>query len=109
MSINSVGAHTLAKDASILRPEGQLVISGKAAGPGAIEPSKYMKSLTYKHFASYTHFGRPEDRAATESVVGELQEPTCLDKLEEFRIEDVVEAHRLIEAGCHFGKVVLYP
>lgn len=109
VSVNSVGADTLTRDASLLRPEGQLVISGKAAGVGAVEPSRHMKSLTYKHFASYTHFGRPEDVPATELVAAELQRPTALDRLAEFDLDDVVRAHRTLEAGQHFGKVVLYP
>ena len=109
VSINSVGADTLGRDASILRPEGQLIISGKAAGPGTIEPSRHMKSLTYRHFASYTHFGRPEDLPATELVARELQGPTDLDRLEDFGLSDVAEAHRRLEAGQHFGKLVLRP
>jgi len=109
VSVNSVGAETLVKDAAILRPEGQLVISGKAAGPGSIEPSVAGKSLTYKHFASYTHFGRAEDLPATELVACELQGPTYLDRLEELPLSQTADALRLIEGGRHFGKVVLYP
>ncbi|MGP3533659.1 quinone oxidoreductase family protein [Microbacterium sp. RD1] len=109
ISVNSVGADTLAKDADLLRPEAQLIISGKAAGAGSVSPSAHMKSLTYKHFASYTHFGRAEDLPATELVAAELLAPSHEDKLEEFLLADVVPAHALLEAGAHFGKVVLYP
>lgn len=109
VSVNSVGADTLARDAELLRPEGRLVISGKAAGVGAVEPSRHMKSLSYLHFASYTHFGRVEDLPATELVAAELQGPSQEDKLEELPLSDVVAAHKLLEAGLHFGKIVLYP
>jgi NADPH2:quinone reductase len=109
LSINSVSGDTLEKDAELLALGGQLVISGLAAGHGAIRPSAHGKSLTYKHFATYYHLGKPEDRAAMAVVTREIQAPSSADRLLEFSLTEASAAHAEIEAGRHFGKVILYP
>ncbi|WP_322013655.1 quinone oxidoreductase family protein [Paraburkholderia sp. J12] len=109
LSINSVGADTLGRDATILLPEGELLITGKAAGPGSIEPARYSKSLTYKHFASYVHFGRPEDDAACDYVARQLLAPSHEDRIVRVPLDDVRHAHDMLEAGANFGKIVLMP
>jgi NADPH2:quinone reductase len=109
LSINSVGADTFSKDAAILMPEGELLITGKAAGVGSIEPARFSKSLTYKHFASYIHFGRPEDDVACEVVSRELLAPSHDDRVVRFPLADVQRAHEALESGRNFGKIVLIP
>jgi len=108
-SLNSVGAQTFAKDAGVLMPEGELLITGKAAGEGVIAPATYSKSLTYKHFASYIHFGREEDVRACDHVARELQSPTHADRTVHFPLTDVRRAHEALESGSNFGKTILVP
>jgi NADPH2:quinone reductase len=109
LSINSVGADTLTRDAAALRWEGEMVISGKAAGAGAIVPSDSGKSLTYKHFASYVHMGRPEDDRACEMVAREVLVPSHDDRIVAMPLTEVRCAHELLESGASFGKIVLLP
>jgi NADPH:quinone reductase len=109
VSINSVSGDTLEKDADLLSLGGQLVVSGIAAGHGAIRPTVYGKSLTYKHCAAYYHFGKPEDASALEVMAREIQSPSSEDRLLEFALTAASDAHAEIEAGRHFGKVILYP
>lgn len=109
LSINSIGADTFSKDAAILLPEGELLITGKAAGLGSIEPARFSKSLTYKHFASYIHFGRPEDDVACHYVSEQLQAPSHADRVVRFPLADVQRAHEALESGSNFGKIVLIP
>lgn len=109
LSINSVGGDTLMRDVDVLRWEGELVISGKAAGSGAIVPSDAGKSITYKHFASYVHMGRPEDDRACDLVAAEVRRPSQHDHIIEMPLTDVRRAHDLLETGASFGKIVLHP
>jgi NADPH2:quinone reductase len=109
LSINSVGGDTLMRDAQALRWEGELVISGKAAGAGAIVPSDAGKALTYKHFASYVHMGRPEDDRACDLVACEVRAPSHEDRITPMPLADVRRAHDLLESGASFGKIVLLP
>lgn len=109
LSINSVGGDTLMRDAAALRWEGELVISGKAAGAGSIAPSDAGKALTYKHFASYVHMGRAEDDRACEVVAREVLAPSHADRIVAMPLAEVRHAHELLESGAILGKIVLLP
>jgi NADPH:quinone reductase-like Zn-dependent oxidoreductase len=109
LSINMVNGPTLARDADLLAPEGTLLIAGVAQGLGSITPSVHAKSLNYKHFTSYWHLGRAEDVEATDIVAKELQGPGTTDRTICFPMDDVGDAHALLESGESVGKLVLLP
>lgn len=109
LAMNSVGGDTLMRDAEALGFEGTLIVSGFSAGRGFVSPSTSGKSLNYKHFASFVHFGRPEDDEACAHVARELLAPTHEDRIVPFALADVRAAHELLESGANFGKIVLVP
>ena len=109
MTINNISGDTFVRDAEALRWGGELLMTGRLLGPGPIDPSTIGKGLTYKYFASYLHFGQPEDDRACAHVIEQLHNPTHLDKVVEMPLDAVRDAHEKLEAGRSFGKIILIP
>ena len=109
ISFNGISGDTFMRDTQVLRWSGELVMTGRTRGAGPIDPTVALKGLTYKWFASYAHFGKPEDDRACDFVLQQLQAPSHQDRIEPLPLDRVRDAHQMLEDGSSFGKIVLIP
>jgi len=111
---DSVGATTFDKSLDCLRPRGCLALFGQSSGPvGPFDPGKLAAKgslfLTRPTLAHYLL-----DRAELLARANDLFQWTASGKLRlrvetTFPLQEIAEAHRLLEGRKTTGKVVLFP
>jgi NADPH2:quinone reductase len=106
-AFNGVGGETLNSDVDCLAPFGEIQAYGYVAGKTAFDVFRVGKTLTLKTFGADDYFPTPMFPAATQAMhdwfrSGPLIEPGLVLPLEE-----VAEAHRLLESGQVLGKIAL--
>ena len=111
---DSVGATTFDKSLDCLRPRGYLALFGQSSGPvGPFDPGKLAAKgslfLTRPTLAHYLL-----DRAELLARANDLFQWTASGKLRlrvetTFPLQEIAEAHRLLEGRKTTGKVVLFP
>ena len=108
VSLNSVGGPTLETDPDAIKPTGRWAIYGHAAGQGLIDPYKHiLKSLTINVSSIYTYVFREEFQQAGKFVEEWLQNEELISATKTFRLEDVQEAHRMMDEQRVMGKIAL--
>jgi NADPH2:quinone reductase len=109
VAFNSVGGWTFKKDPYVIKPLGQWVIYGYAAGKDLIDPYEVImpRSLSLSINSVYTVREREEYKQATQFMMEWLQKEELDSVRQTFPLEDVVEAHHWIEDQRSIGKIAL--
>jgi len=100
----SIGAATFETSMSAVRPHGRIVICGTRSGNFA---NVNLEDLYYNQIRVYG--SRMGTRSEFEEVLSRISQPAWKPVLAaEFPIDDVREAHRLLQNRTKIGKVVLH-
>lgn len=101
--VESVGALTVAAGLGLLRPGGRLVTFGATSG-AAVELD--VRQLYSRHLSVLgTTLGSPAEFEQLLRVLGTGQLKPVIDRV--YPLAQAAEAQRYLEAGEHFGKIVL--
>ena len=115
--LDSVGGQTLIESLPLLAPFGRLICYGAASGTIPALPSESLLSLMMglkriQGFSSFTLMQHYPDllaqgRQALQRYVEQGKVRPCI--MRTFALEDVAEAHRLLESRTSYGKIALRP
>ena len=107
VSLNSVAGPTLETDPDAIRVGGRWSIYGYAAGKGVIDPFKhFLKALTINVSAAYSYMTRPEFMQAQVFMREWIATEPLSAATRSFRLEQVQDAHRWLESGASYGKLI---
>jgi len=111
---DSVGKDTFLRSLDALRPRGYLVCFGEASGPAPmVDPRTLMdKGSLFLTRASLLHYAAKDDdyRAASRALFDAIAKGWIKIRLNQtYRLADVAQAHRDIEARRTTGSSVLLP
>lgn len=108
-SFNGVGGPTIARDAEILAPFGELHLYGYVAGKQAFDPFSTDRSIALKTFNADDFLATPHFQAASDAMLARFERGGLLTPGRIFALADAAEAHRAMEAGEICGKILLRP
>jgi len=103
MAVDSAGGETFAKLLEIVKPGGRIVNYGATTGsPSTIE----VRRLFWKHLSLIgSTMGTPADFAGMLALYGEGGLRPVVDRV--YPIAEAADAHRRMDEGAQFGKIVL--
>lgn len=106
---NGVGGETLAADADITAPFGEIQAYGYVAGKKPFDLFRVKHSIAIKTFSADDFFATPMFPAATAAMHEWFRSGPLLEASVILPLEEVVEANRLLERGEVLGKLALRP
>jgi len=106
---NGVGGDTLALDADVVAPFGEIQAYGYVAGKKPFDVFQVAKCISLKTFSADDFFGTPHFPAATAAMHEWFRTGPMLEASVILPLEQVVEANRLLERGEVLGKIALRP
>jgi NADPH2:quinone reductase len=106
---NGVGGDTLAADAEITAPFGEIQAYGYVAGKKPFDLFRVKHSIAIKTFSADDFFATPMFPAATAAMHEWFRSGPLLEASVVLPLEEVVEANRLLERGEVLGKIALRP
>jgi NADPH2:quinone reductase len=106
---NGVGGDTLAADADIVAPFGEIQAYGYVAGKTPFDLFRVKHSIAIKTFSADDFFATPMFPAATAAMHEWFRSGPLLEASMILPLEEVVEANRLLERGKVLGKIALRP
>jgi zinc-binding alcohol dehydrogenase/oxidoreductase len=103
LSIDSIGGDTFKDLITLAKPGSKIVSFGSTLGPvnNLLMPRIFFKQL----FIMGTTMGNPDEFRKMLDLYSEFQLKPTVDVV--YDLEDVEKAHREMELGSHFGKIVL--
>lgn len=103
LSIDSIGGDTFKDLITLAKPGSKIVSFGSTLGPvnNLLMPRIFFKQL----FIMGTTMGNPDEFRKMLDLYSEFQLKPTVDGV--YDLEDVEKAHREMELGSHFGKIVL--
>lgn len=109
VSLNSVAGPTLETDPYAIKNLGRWVLYGGAAGYGKIDQFDVVtpKSQTVSFFSVYTVREREEYRQANEFMLHWLHTEELLSVSKTFALEEIADAHHLIDTQQSIGKIAI--
>ena len=106
---NGVGGDTLAADADITAPFGEIQAYGYVAGKKPFDLFRVKHSIAIKTFSADDFFATPMFPAATAAMHEWFRSGPLLEASVVLPLAEVVEANRLLERGEVLGKIALRP
>jgi len=106
---NGVGGDTLAADADVTAPFGEIQAYGYVAGKKPFDLFRIKHSIAIKTFSADDFFATPMFPAATAAMHEWFRSGPLLEASVILPLEEVVEANRLLERGEVLGKIALRP
>jgi NADPH2:quinone reductase len=106
---NGVGGDTLAADADIVAPFGEIQAYGYVAGKKPLDLFRVRHSIAIKTFIADDFFATPMFPAATAAMHEWFGSGPLLEATVVLPLDEVVEANRLLERGEVLGKIALRP
>jgi NADPH2:quinone reductase len=108
---NGVGGETLTTDPKVIkRLTGRWVIIGAAAGLGLINPYSFIyDSITIRSCSVLTLEGTEEQKESRRFLDEWLRTEPLIEPAHVFKLDQVNEAHLLLEQQRSHGKVILLP
>ena len=106
---NGVGGDTLASDAEITEPFGEIQAYGYVAGKKPFDLFRVKHSIAIKTFSADDFFATPLFPAATAAMHEWFRHGPLLEASVILPLEQVAEANRLLERGEVLGKIALRP
>jgi NADPH2:quinone reductase len=106
---NGVGGDTLASDADVTEPFGEIQAYGYVAGKKPFDLFRIKHSIAIKTFSADDFFATPMFPAATAAMHEWFRSRPLLEASVILPLEEVVEANRLLERGEVLGKIALRP
>jgi len=106
---NGVGGDTLAADADVTAPFGEIQAYGYVAGKKPFDLFRVKHSIAIKTFSADDFFATPMFPAATAAMHEWFRSGTLLEASVILPLAQVAEANRLLERGEVLGKIALRP
>ena len=108
-SFNGVGGPTIARDAYILAPFGELHLYGYVAGKALFDPFATSGTMALKTFNADNFLRTPSFAAASEAMLARFARGDLMQPGKAFPLAEAAAAHRAIESGEICGKIILEP
>ena len=106
---NGVGGETLAADADVTAPFGEIQAYGYVAGKTPFDLFSVKHSIAIKTFSADDFFATPMFPAATAAMHQWFRTGKLLEASVILPLEEVAEANRMLERGEVLGKIALRP
>jgi NADPH2:quinone reductase len=106
---NGVGGDTLAMDAEVTAPFGEIQAYGYVAGKKPFDLFRVKHSIAIKTFSADDFFATPMFPAATEAMHEWFRSGRLLAASVILPLEQAAEANRMLERGEVLGKIALRP
>jgi len=106
---NGVGGDTLASDADVTAPFGEIQAYGYVAGKKPFDLFRLKHSIAIKTFSADDFFATPMFPAATAAMHEWFRSGPLLEARVILPLAEVVEANRMLERGEVLGKIALRP
>ena len=107
--LGPLGGDTLAADAQVTAPFGEIQAYGYVAGKKPFDLFSVKHSIAIKTFSADDFFATPMFPAATVAMHEWFQTGKLLEASVILPLEEVAEANRLLERGEVLGKIALRP
>lgn len=106
-AFNGVGGDTIAQDAQVMMPFGEIQAYGYVAGKKPLDLFSVKHCVAFKTFSADDFFATPMFPAATAAMHEWFRSGPLLSADPVLPLEQVVEANRLLDRGDIVGKVAL--